>query len=232
MSWAAATPSASPSTRAVTSSSGVKWPRRRRPGDPAGREVNRARAAGFSAGRTSWATTNRTASTISSRGKTVRFSTHPNNTGRAICRRNHDLVSLHEFARSFRSWATAAHDRYPADTRLPDYYNGKLITYDWMRGWMMAVTLDSLGNFSRMEPFADSIKLSRPMDMFLDKNGSLWVLDYGTQWFSSNPDARISRIDYVRGNRPPHPRLEADKVAAAAPMTVVLASLAITTTTN
>ncbi len=115
-------------------------------------------------------------------------------------------------------------DEYPADTRLPDYYNGKLITYDWMRGWMMAVTLDSLGNFSRMEPFADSIKLSRPMDMFLDKNGSLWVLEYGTQWFSSNPDARISRIDYVRGNRPPHPRLEADKVAAAAPMTVVFSA--------
>ncbi len=111
-------------------------------------------------------------------------------------------------------------DEYPADTRLPDYYDGKLITYDWMRGWMMAVTLDSAGNFSRMETFADSIKLSRPMDMFLDKNGSLWVLEYGTQWFSSNPDARISRIDYVRGNRPPHPRLAADKTAGAAPMTV------------
>jgi len=112
-------------------------------------------------------------------------------------------------------------DQYPAETRFPDYYNGKLITYDWMRNWMMAVTIDSLGNFSRMEPFGDSIRLSRPMDMFVDKKGSIWVLEYGTQWFSSNPDARISRIDYVRGNRPPIPVLEADKVAGAAPLAVV-----------
>ncbi|MCC7506867.1 MAG: ThuA domain-containing protein [Saprospiraceae bacterium] len=115
-------------------------------------------------------------------------------------------------------------DEYPSDTRLPDYYDGKLITYDWMRGWMMAVTLDSSGNFRRMEPFADSIKLSRPMDMFIDKNGSLWVLEYGTQWFSSNPDARISRIDYVRGNRPPRPQLAVDKTAGAAPLTVVFSA--------
>ncbi|MCC6463413.1 MAG: ThuA domain-containing protein [Saprospiraceae bacterium] len=111
-------------------------------------------------------------------------------------------------------------DQYPAATRLPDYYNGKLITYDWMRGWMMAVTLDSLGNFSRMEQFADSIPLSRPMDMLVDKNGSIWVLEYGTQWFSSNPDARLSRIDYVRGNRPPIPVLQADKMAGSAPCSV------------
>jgi cytochrome c len=112
-------------------------------------------------------------------------------------------------------------DQYPAETRMPDYLNGKLIAYEWMRNWMMAVTLDSLGNFSRMEPFADSIHLSRPMDMFIDKNGSIWVLEYGTQWFASNPDARISRIDYVRGNRPPVPSLQVSKKAGAAPMKAV-----------
>ena len=112
-------------------------------------------------------------------------------------------------------------DQYPAETRFPDYYNGKLITYDWMRNWMMAVTVDSMGNFARMEQLGDSVQLSRPMDMFVDKNGSLWVLEYGTQWFSSNPDARLSRIDYVRGNRPPVPVLQADKTAGAAPCTVV-----------
>ncbi len=108
-------------------------------------------------------------------------------------------------------------DQYPAETRMPDYYDGKLIIYDWMRGWMMAVTVDSLGNFSRMEPFGEQIKLSRPMDMVVDKNGSIWVLEYGTQWFATNPDARLSRIDYVRGNRPPIPDFRSEKVAGAAP---------------
>ena len=115
-------------------------------------------------------------------------------------------------------------DQYPEATRFPDYYNGKLITYDWMRGWMMAVTVDSLGNFSRMEPFGDSVLLSRPMDMLVDKNGSFWVLEYGTQWFSSNPDARLSRIDYVRGNRPPLPVLEANKIADASPATIIFSA--------
>ena len=108
-------------------------------------------------------------------------------------------------------------DEYPAETRLPDYYNGKLIIYEWMRGWMMAVTVDSLGNFSRMEPIAEEVKLSRPMDMIVDKNGSIWVLEYGTQWFATNPDARLSRIDYIRGNRPPVPSLQASKTAGAVP---------------
>lgn len=108
-------------------------------------------------------------------------------------------------------------DQYPEETRLPDYYNGKLITYDWMRGWMMAVTIDSSGNFSRMEPFAHLLKFSRPMDMIVDKNGTIWLLEYGTQWFATNPDARLTRIDYVRGNRPPVPDITVEKNAGAAP---------------
>ena len=112
-------------------------------------------------------------------------------------------------------------DQYPEATRLPDYYDGKLITYDWMRNWMMAVTIDSSGNFSRMENFADSLRFSRPMDMIVDKNGTIWLLEYGTQWFSSNIDARLSRIDYVRGNRPPIPSFKVNKKAGSAPLEVV-----------
>ncbi|MCC6410568.1 MAG: ThuA domain-containing protein, partial [Saprospiraceae bacterium] len=112
-------------------------------------------------------------------------------------------------------------DKYPAETRFPEYYNGKLITYDWMRNWMMAVTIDSMGDFSRMEPLFDSLKFSRPMDMIVDRNGSVWILEYGTQWFASNPDARLSRIDYVRGNRPPQAHVAVDKTAGAAPCSVI-----------
>jgi hypothetical protein len=31
---------------------------------------------------------------------------------------------------------------YPKETRMPDYYNGKLIFYDWIRGWVKAVTYE------------------------------------------------------------------------------------------
>jgi cytochrome c len=60
------------------------------------------------------------------------------------------------------------------------------------------------------------------MDMVVYKNGSIWILEYGTQWFATNPDARLSRIDYVRGNRPPIPSLQVKKSAGAAPFAAVV----------
>ena len=109
---------------------------------------------------------------------------------------------------------------YPEATRFPEYYDGKLVIYDWMRNWLMAVTLDSAGNFYRLEPFADSVRMSRPMDMFFSKNGTLWLIEYGTRWYSANEDARLSRIDYVRGNRKPRAGLKASRTEAGVPATI------------
>ncbi len=91
-------------------------------------------------------------------------------------------------------------DQYPAETRFPDQYDGKIVIYDWMRHWMLAIDLDSLDQLTGMEPIGGTVRLSRPIDMLIDKNGSLWVLEYGAEWYASNPDACISRIDYRRGN--------------------------------
>jgi cytochrome c len=134
--------------------------------------------------------------------------------------KNRDFPLLGSGGRNAMAGPVYYADQYPSATRFPDYYDGKLVIYDWMRNWLMAVTLDSLGNFHRLEPFADSVKLSRPMDMFFDKNGSLWVLEYGTRWYSSNEDACLSRIDFVRGNRAPIAVLEADKTAGANPLKI------------
>ena len=103
-------------------------------------------------------------------------------------------------------------DQYPAETRFPDQYNGKLIIYEWMRGWMLAVALDSTGNYLSMEPFADNLRVSRPIDMLIDKNGALWVLEYGTEWYSANPDACLSRIDYKRGDGQPGAQADAPQL--------------------
>ncbi len=115
-------------------------------------------------------------------------------------------------------------DRYPEDTRLPDYYNGKLIFYDWERNWMMAVTVDSLGKLVNMEPFAEEIKMLHTIDMLIDRNGTLWIVEYGLQRYTGNPDARLSRIDCIRGNRPPVPDLQADKTMGAAPLATVFSA--------
>ncbi len=94
-------------------------------------------------------------------------------------------------------------DMYPKETRLPDYYNGKLIIYEWIRGWIKAVTLLPNGDFDKMEPFLSNIKVNSLMDMEVGPDGKLYFLEYGTGWFTQNADAGLFRIDYNSGNRAP-----------------------------
>ncbi|MEJ7588971.1 MAG: ThuA domain-containing protein [Ferruginibacter sp.] len=94
-------------------------------------------------------------------------------------------------------------DMYPKETRLPDYYNGKLIIYEWIRGWIKAVTLQPNGDFDKMEPFFSTLKANSVIDMEVGPDGKLYLLEYGNGWFTKNADAGIARIDYNAGNRPP-----------------------------
>lgn len=111
---------------------------------------------------------------------------------------------------------------YPKETRFPDYYNGKLFIYDWIRGWIMAVTLDKDANFVKMERFMPGTKFNAPIDMEMGPDGRLYVLEYGNGWFSKNADAALSRIDYNGGNRAPKTGLKVDKVTGGLPFKVKL----------
>jgi glucose/arabinose dehydrogenase/cytochrome c551/c552 len=94
-------------------------------------------------------------------------------------------------------------DLFPDSTRYPDYYNGKLIEYEWMRSWMKAVTMQPNGDFDKFEPFAPGVKMNSDIDMEVGPDGRLYLLEYGTGWFTQNPDAGLARIDYIKGNLPP-----------------------------
>lgn len=104
--------------------------------------------------------------------------------------------------------------------RFPQYYDGKLFIYDWMRGWIMAVSIDKAGNLQQIEPFAPSLAFTKPMDMQFGPDGAMYLLEYGTYWYSQNDDARLVRVDYNEGNRKPVVQLAANKKAGAAPLTV------------
>ena len=45
--------------------------------------------------------------------------------------------------------------------------------------------------------------VDNPMDMEYGPDGSLYVLEYGDGFFAENPDAQLSKINFVRGNRTP-----------------------------
>jgi len=116
-------------------------------------------------------------------------------------------------------------DMYPKETRLPDYYNGKLFIYEWMRGWIKAVTMEPDGDFYKMEPFMEHTKLANAIDMEMGPDGRIYILEYGTGWFQKNPDAGLSRIDFIAGNRAPKiTALKTDKAAGALPFTVKISA--------
>lgn len=95
-----------------------------------------------------------------------------------------------------------------APYKLSKYYDGKLFIYEWIRHWIMVVTLDEEGRYLRMEPFLDHMKFAAPIDMKFGPDGALYVLEYGTNWFAGNTDAKLVRIEY-------HPDRKAPVVPAA-----------------
>ncbi|WP_229214276.1 PQQ-dependent sugar dehydrogenase [Dyadobacter flavalbus] len=116
-------------------------------------------------------------------------------------------------------------DLYPdAPYKLPGYYHGKLFIFDWIRKWIMAVTLDKDGNYVSMEPFLPQLKVVAPMDMQIAPDGAVYLLAYGTNWFARNTDSGIIRVEYSEGNRNPVASLKIEKTIGAAPLTVALSA--------
>jgi cytochrome c len=94
-------------------------------------------------------------------------------------------------------------DMFPKETRYPSYYDGKLFIYEWVRGWVKAVTMKPNGDFDKMEPFMSTTKFNALMDMEVGPDGRLYILEYGNGWFTKNPDAGLFRVDFNDGNRTP-----------------------------
>jgi cytochrome c551/c552 len=111
-------------------------------------------------------------------------------------------------------------DMYPPKTRLPDYLNGKLFFYDWIRDWIKIVTLNKNGDFEKIEPFMPSTKWNGIIDMEMGPDGKLYVLEYGKGWFTDNADAGLSRIDFYNGEFPLTADLKIEKDKSSLPLHV------------
>ncbi len=112
-------------------------------------------------------------------------------------------------------------ESFADSTRYPDYYNGKLFVYEWMRGWIKVVTMQPDGDFDNMEPFMDGVRFNNPSDMELGPDGRLYVVEYGSGWFAKNADAGLARIDYNSGNRAPKVSgIQVNKTSGSLPLNI------------
>lgn len=89
-------------------------------------------------------------------------------------------------------------------SKLPEYYDGALFVFDWMRNWMLAVRLDENENYVRNEKFMPTAgDFRRPIDLTFSHDGVLYVLEYGSVYGADNTDARLVKIEYNSANRAP-----------------------------
>ena len=163
--------------------------------------------------------------------------TSPNNTGAKIlppaqpAMIYYPYVESREFEGLGKGGRTAMagpvyyYDNYPPNShKLPRNYDGKFFFYDWIRDWIMAATFDKNNNLVDYEPFLPSFDFSNIMDMTIAPDGTMYILEYGMNWFSQNMDATLSRIDYAEGNRVPVAKIAADKTVGAAPFKVMFSA--------
>ena len=115
-------------------------------------------------------------------------------------------------------------DYEASDVRFPGYFDGKPLFYDWMRNLIFTVSLTEDFQYDTMERFMPSTVFEKPVDMQYAKDGSLYILEYGTFWSSQNDDSGIYRIEFAAGNRKPSLQAKADKLVGAAPLNVSFSS--------
>ncbi|KAA5542885.1 PQQ-dependent sugar dehydrogenase [Adhaeribacter rhizoryzae] len=162
--------------------------------------------------------------------------TSPNNTGQKILPPaqkpmiwypygvSREFPELGKGSRSAMAGPVYYADNYPAASRFPKYYDGKLFIYEWARSWVKVISFDKDKNLAKIEPFLPEQEWYKPIDMKFGPDGALYVLQYGANYFEHNPDSRLIKITYSEGNRQPIAKITADRTVGAAPLTVNLSA--------
>ena len=85
---------------------------------------------------------------------------------------------------------------HPSAIQWPAEYAGAPLFYEWTRDFVSALRLDADGHLTDIERV--SVDVDNPIDMEFGPDGALYVLEYGDGYFTANPEAALSRIEYVR----------------------------------
>ena len=107
--------------------------------------------------------------------------------------------------------------------RFPNYYAGKPLFYEWSRDYIKEIRLSENQRPSGIFPF--NAFVDNPMDMEFGPDGALYVIEYGDGFFAENPDAQLSKINFVQ--RQPDAGRQGrgdDPTGGRAPLTVTFSS--------
>ena len=111
---------------------------------------------------------------------------------------------------------------------FPSYYEGKWLIVDFMRDWIMSVSMDDAGNYSSMERFLPGENFSAAIDINFGPSGDLYILEYGDAWFRKNSNSQLIKLEYNSGNRKPMVQASSNKMAGAVPFDAQFSSAGTT----
>ncbi|MEU7585284.1 ThuA domain-containing protein [Micromonospora sp. NPDC049230] len=112
----------------------------------------------------------------------------------------------------------------PSQTKFPAYYDGVHFFYEWARNYVKEVHFDSSSAVTRTNPFLPGGNFNKPMDMEFGKDGSLYLLEWGTNFGGGNSDSGLYRIDYIQGGRSPIVKATGTPTSGSSPLTVQFSS--------
>lgn len=80
-------------------------------------------------------------------------------------------------------------------TKLPKELDHCLITYDWNNGRMQLTKLDKSSNMEWKKDWLHEKKFVHPSDVEIGKDGSMYVLEYGSAWYDGK-DGKLKKVTY------------------------------------
>ncbi|WP_026969498.1 PQQ-dependent sugar dehydrogenase [Algoriphagus terrigena] len=109
-----------------------------------------------------------------------------------------------------------------AERIFPDYFEGKWFVTDYVRNYIMVIEMDDdrskVVSLERFLP-AEMLTHSQPLDMDFSPNGDLYLVEYGI-----GGSGKISRIEYIAGNRTPIAAASSSAMDGKVPLELKLSS--------
>ncbi|MEU7576276.1 ThuA domain-containing protein [Streptomyces sp. NPDC041068] len=112
----------------------------------------------------------------------------------------------------------------PSTTKFPAYFEGASFFYEWARDSVKEIRFDKDGKLLKINDFLKSAKFAKPMDMTFGPDGSLYVLEWGSEFGGGNNDSGLYRIDYAQGQRIPLAKAKASATNGPVPLKVDFSS--------
>ena len=85
----------------------------------------------------------------------------------------------------------------PSAIKLPAGMDGKLIFWDHEREMIRLLTLTPDRKVARIDTILSDVPWSGIVDIQLGPDGALYLAEYGHGFYTANPTAKISRVDYI-----------------------------------